>query len=74
MKSQDYQSPTLDQEKPGDTPRGFMKLIKEGEADFTSFFTILCRYVSHLNIHNLGCVCLDLFCKFKRITSFSSEL
>ncbi|XP_052796217.1 lim and transglutaminase domain protein ltd-1-like isoform X1 [Mya arenaria] len=43
MRCQDYHDDALDLEKDGDTPRGYMKLIKAGEGDFTTFFTILCR-------------------------------
>ena len=32
---------------PHDTPRGYMKMIKEKTGDFTTFFTILCRQVEN---------------------------
>ncbi|XP_052281041.1 hillarin-like [Dreissena polymorpha] len=43
MRLQDYASPSLDPEKADDTPRGYMKRIKEDKGDRTDFFTILCR-------------------------------
>jgi hypothetical protein len=43
MKAQDYNSAALDLVKEGDTPRGYMKMIKEQRGDFTTFFTIMCR-------------------------------
>ncbi|KAL4227510.1 hypothetical protein ACF0H5_012954 [Mactra antiquata] len=43
MKEQDYFSSTLDMVKAGDTPKGYMKMIKDGTGDLMSFFTILCR-------------------------------
>lgn len=44
MKCQDYTDPNLDLEKTENTPRGYMKMIKDGTGDVTKFFTILCRH------------------------------
>ncbi|XP_045156683.2 lim and transglutaminase domain protein ltd-1-like isoform X2 [Mercenaria mercenaria] len=43
MKDQGYDSASLDMVKDGDTPREYMKMIKDDRGDLTTFFTILCR-------------------------------
>lgn len=56
MKSQDYNNPMLDKTKAGDTPQGYMKMIKDGHGDLTSFFTIMCRRseIPCMILHGIG--------------------